>query len=112
MSQTVSGGPETMLPSDDARICAQAFGWPSDPAILLIMGQMASMLWWPDAFCERLARAGRFVIRYDNRDTGLSTSYEPGGRPTRSTIWRVTRSPCSTGTASSGRVSWPCRWAA
>ena len=81
MAETVTGGPETMLPSGDARICAQAFGWPSDPAVLLIMGQMASMLWWPDEFCERLAQAGRFVIRYDNRDTGRSTSYEPGQPP-------------------------------
>jgi pimeloyl-ACP methyl ester carboxylesterase len=42
------------------------------------MGAMASMLWWPDEFCERLAGAGRFVIRYDNRDTGRSIGYEPG----------------------------------
>ena len=32
------------------------------------MGQMASMLWWPAEFRERLAAGGRFVIRYDNRD--------------------------------------------
>jgi pimeloyl-ACP methyl ester carboxylesterase len=42
------------------------------------MGVMASMLWWPDEFCERLAGAGRFVIRYDNRDTGRSSGYERG----------------------------------
>jgi pimeloyl-ACP methyl ester carboxylesterase len=39
---------------------------------------MASMLWWPEAFCRQLAGRGRFVIRYDNRDTGLSTKYPPG----------------------------------
>jgi pimeloyl-ACP methyl ester carboxylesterase len=39
---------------------------------------MASMLWWPEPFCARLAAAGRFAIRYDHRDTGRSTSYEPG----------------------------------
>jgi pimeloyl-ACP methyl ester carboxylesterase len=64
--------------SGDATICTEAFGEAGDPAVLLIMGQMASMLWWPEAFCRRLAGAGRFVIRYDNRDTGRSTSYEPG----------------------------------
>jgi pimeloyl-ACP methyl ester carboxylesterase len=69
---------ERPINSDAATICSQAFGSPGDPAVLLIMGLMASMLWWPEAFCERLARAGRFVIRYDNRDTGRSTSYEPG----------------------------------
>ena len=66
------------IASGDATICTEAFGEPSDPPVLLIMGQMASMLWWPEAFCRRLAQAGRFVIRYDNRDTGRSTSYEPG----------------------------------
>lgn len=36
------------------------------------------MLWWPEAFCRQLAGRARFVIRYDNRDTGLSTKYLPG----------------------------------
>jgi pimeloyl-ACP methyl ester carboxylesterase len=67
-----------MINSGDASICTEGFGSPDDPAVLLVMGQMASMLWWPAAFCERLAGGGRFVIRYDNRDTGRSTSYEPG----------------------------------
>ena len=62
----------------EAEICAQAFGDPADPAVLLIMGQMGSMLWWRDEFCERLAGRGRFVLRYDHRDTGRSTAYPPG----------------------------------
>jgi pimeloyl-ACP methyl ester carboxylesterase len=62
----------------DVEICSQAFGRRDDAPVLLIMGVMASMLWWPDGFCERLAGAGRFVIRYDNRDTGRSTGYDPG----------------------------------
>ncbi|CDX34822.1 Alpha/beta hydrolase fold protein [Mesorhizobium plurifarium] len=62
-------------------IVSQSFGSPQDPPILLIMGAMASMLWWPEAFCRQLAGRGRFVIRYDNRDTGLSTKY-PLGAPT------------------------------
>jgi pimeloyl-ACP methyl ester carboxylesterase len=62
----------------DVEIRSQTFGRQDDPPVLLIMGVMASMLWWPDEFCERLAAAGRFVIRYDNRDTGRSTGYEPG----------------------------------
>ncbi|MDX8456856.1 alpha/beta hydrolase [Mesorhizobium sp. VK9D] len=59
-------------------IVSETFGSPIDPAILLIMGAMASMLWWPETFCRQLAERGRFVIRYDNRDTGLSTKYPPG----------------------------------
>ena len=61
-------------------IATEAFGHPTDPALLLIMGAMASMLWWPEDFCEQLAARGHFVIRYDNRDTGLSTT-DPLGEP-------------------------------
>jgi pimeloyl-ACP methyl ester carboxylesterase len=45
------------------------------------MGSSASMDWWEDEFCERLAAGSRFVIRYDHRDTGRSVSYEPGVPP-------------------------------
>lgn len=54
-------------------ICHQTFGESSDPAVLLVMGLGGPMGWWDTAFCERLARRGFFVIRYDNRDTGRST---------------------------------------
>ncbi|MEH6413966.1 alpha/beta fold hydrolase [Pseudomonas sp. CGJS7] len=56
----------------------QAFGDPSHPPVILVMGAMASMQWWPQAFCEALARADLYVIRYDQRDTGLSTHCPPG----------------------------------
>ena len=42
------------------------------------MGVGGSMLWWDDGFCRMLADGGRFVIRYDHRDTGRSVTYEPG----------------------------------
>jgi pimeloyl-ACP methyl ester carboxylesterase len=42
------------------------------------MGIGGSMLWWEDGFCRMLAEGGRFVIRYDHRDTGRSVTYEPG----------------------------------
>lgn len=62
----------------DVRIAAESFGDPTDPPVLLIMGAMASMLWWPDDFCRDLAARGRYVVRYDNRDTGLSSRSQPG----------------------------------
>lgn len=62
----------------DVTICTEAFGDPADQAALLIMGATASMLWWPDAFCQALAATGLFVIRYDNRDTGRTTTGPPG----------------------------------
>jgi pimeloyl-ACP methyl ester carboxylesterase len=59
-------------------LCVESFGDPADPAILLIAGATGSMLSWDEEFCERLASGSRFVIRYDNRDTGRSVTYEPG----------------------------------
>lgn len=69
---------ETIQRINGVDICSESFGNPNDPPILLIMGAMASMLWWDEEFCRMLAERGRHVIRYDNRDTGRSTTYEPG----------------------------------
>jgi pimeloyl-ACP methyl ester carboxylesterase len=69
---------ERMIQANGATLCTEAVGDPGDPPILLMMGMSASMLWWEDAFCRRLADGGRFVIRYDHRDTGRSRTYEPG----------------------------------
>ncbi len=49
------------------------FGNPTDPALLLIMGFTAQMVAWEEEFCQQLANRGHFVIRFDNRDCGLST---------------------------------------
>ena len=62
----------------EVSIATQAYGRSTDPAILLNMGATASMLGWPDEMCDALAARGFFVVRYDNRDTGLSTTYPPG----------------------------------
>ncbi|WP_064696802.1 alpha/beta fold hydrolase [Rhizobium aegyptiacum] len=69
---------EKIVAFEDAQLHTQAFGDPAHPPVLLIMGVMSSMLWWPERFCEELAAQGRYVIRYDQRDTGLSTYYPPG----------------------------------
>jgi pimeloyl-ACP methyl ester carboxylesterase len=61
-------------------LCVDTAGDAADPAILLIGGMGASMDWWEEEFCQRLAAGGRFVIRYDHRDTGQSVSY-PAGAP-------------------------------
>jgi pimeloyl-ACP methyl ester carboxylesterase len=51
----------------------ETFGDPSDPTILLVMGLGTQMIAWPDEMCEALAAAGHHVVRFDNRDAGLST---------------------------------------
>ena len=94
------------------------------------MGFTAQLIAWDPAFCEQLAARGRYVIRFDNRDCGLSTHLD--GQPVdpmavmsaslsgdelpavpvhACRTWPPTPSACSTTSASSGRTSWARRWA-
>jgi pimeloyl-ACP methyl ester carboxylesterase len=59
----------------------ESFGDPANPPILLVMGLAAQMILWPEAFCELLADLGFRVVRFDNRDVGLSTSLDALGTP-------------------------------
>jgi pimeloyl-ACP methyl ester carboxylesterase len=59
--------------SGDLDIYYEDMGDPNDPAVLLIMGLGAQLLLWRTAFCEKLVAQGLRVIRYDNRDVGLSS---------------------------------------
>jgi pimeloyl-ACP methyl ester carboxylesterase len=70
--------PERMVQVNGVELCTEPIGDPADPAILLVQGVGASMLWWDEGLCRTLSGAGRFVIRYDHRDTGGSIAYEPG----------------------------------
>jgi pimeloyl-ACP methyl ester carboxylesterase len=77
MTDHLSHG-EKLVEINDVELCVETFGNPANPAVLFIDGASASMLWWEAELCEQIARGDRFVIRYDNRDTGRSTSYPPG----------------------------------
>lgn len=68
---------QLIIRRDDVEIATEASGDPAHPPVILVMGGMASMLWRPEEFCRHLAGQGRFVIRYDQRDSGLSTKYPP-----------------------------------
>ena len=59
----------------------ETFGDPAAPPLLLIMGLGAQLVLWPDEFCQALAAGGHYVIRFDNRDVGLSTKIEHARRP-------------------------------
>ena len=58
--------------SGDLDIHYEDMGDPNDPAVLLIMGLGAQLVLWRKGFCEKLVDQGLRVIRYDNRDVGLS----------------------------------------
>jgi pimeloyl-ACP methyl ester carboxylesterase len=65
----------------DIELAYQTFGSPSDPPLLLVMGLATQMLGWDERFCGRLADAGFHVIRFDNRDIGLSTHLDAAPVP-------------------------------
>jgi pimeloyl-ACP methyl ester carboxylesterase len=77
-SSNGAGLAEHMIEANGVELCTEAFGDSADPPVLLVMGSGGSMLWWEEGFCRLLAEGGRFVIRYDHRDTGRSVTYEPG----------------------------------
>ncbi|WP_109505364.1 alpha/beta fold hydrolase [Nocardioides speluncae] len=72
---------ERMVTANGVPLCVETFGDPADPALLLIHGAQASMLWWEEELCSLLAAGGRYVVRYDQRDTGRSVSYPVGEPP-------------------------------
>ncbi|TFV61274.1 UNVERIFIED_ORG: alpha/beta hydrolase [Bacillus sp. AZ43] len=65
----------------DIELAYETFGDPSDPPVLLVMGLATQMIGWPDEFCAGLAGRGLFVVRFDNRDIGLSTHLDDAGTP-------------------------------
>ena len=62
----------------------ETMGSSENPAVLLVMGLGAQMTAWPENFCEQLSERGYFVIRFDNRDVGLSTWFDEAGEPNMS----------------------------
>ncbi len=62
--------------NSDIELEYETFGDQADPAVLLVMGFGTQLLGWDADFCRLLAATGRHVIRYDNRDCGLSTKHD------------------------------------
>jgi pimeloyl-ACP methyl ester carboxylesterase len=70
-----------LLKANGIEIEYETFGDPSASPLLLIGGLGSQLLSWDEAFCEQLRDRGFHVIRYDNRDAGLSTKMEAAGEP-------------------------------
>lgn len=75
--------PSRYIESNGLTFCVEERGDPQGPPLLLIMGLGAQMTLWPEPMLERYARQGFRVIRYDNRDIGLSSAINAslGGHP-------------------------------
>ncbi len=65
------------------KLCYETFGKPESPPLLLVMGLASQMILWDEEFCELLAAQGFWVIRFDNRDVGRSTTLREAPVPTR-----------------------------
>lgn len=64
------------IDSNGLTLAYEQFGRDRDPALVLVMGQGAQLLAWPDALCQALAERDLRVIRFDNRDVGLSSKLD------------------------------------
>jgi pimeloyl-ACP methyl ester carboxylesterase len=76
----------------EIELAYETFGDPGDPPVLLVMGLATQMIGWPDEFCAGLADRGLFVVRFDNRDIGLSTHLDDRGAPDLMAIFGGDRS--------------------
>ena len=70
----------------DLRLAYETFGDPSDRPLILIMGLASQMVMWHDDLCRQLVEGGHYVVRFDNRDVGLSDRCHHLGRPS---LWRA-----------------------
>jgi pimeloyl-ACP methyl ester carboxylesterase len=64
----------------------ETFGKSENRPLVLIMGIGSQMVSWPMEFCEKLVAGGHFVVRFDNRDVGLTTKLDDSGIPN---IWEA-----------------------
>ena len=69
------------VPANGIEIEYDSFGSKKGRPLLLIMGLGGQSIMWDEGFCEALAERGHFVVRYDNRDVGLSTKFDADGIP-------------------------------
>ena len=78
---TVLRTPPERARANGIELCWDSFGEAAAPPLVLTMGLAAQMIAWPDEFCTLLAERGFRVVRFDNRDIGLSTRFDSAGVP-------------------------------
>jgi pimeloyl-ACP methyl ester carboxylesterase len=78
---TIPYSGEKVIQANNIKICYDTFGEDTNPVFLLIMGLGGQMVTWEEDFCQEIASQGYFVIRFDNRDVGLSTKLDEAPVP-------------------------------
>jgi pimeloyl-ACP methyl ester carboxylesterase len=81
MDQKVFHSKPKKVTVNGIEIVYDTFGEATMPPVLLVMGLGGQMIDWDDGFCSELAAQGYWVIRFDNRDVGLSTKFDSAGIP-------------------------------
>lgn len=78
-----SFGEELFAPANGIELCYQEMGEPNGEPLILVMGLATQMIAWDPGFCSLLADRGFRVVRFDNRDSGRSTTLDAAGPPSR-----------------------------
>jgi pimeloyl-ACP methyl ester carboxylesterase len=81
MTQNVPHSTQSFAEANGIEIAYDTLGDPNAPPLLLIMGLGGQLINWHEEFCAQLATRGYCVIRFDNRDVGLSTKFDEAGVP-------------------------------
>jgi pimeloyl-ACP methyl ester carboxylesterase len=81
IGDSVARTPPAMIGANGIELCYDTFGDPANPPLILIMGLAAQMVVWDEDFLRMLAAKGVWVIRFDNRDIGLSTKFPQARTP-------------------------------
>lgn len=66
---------------NNIKLSVEVGGNPNNPPLLMVIGLGSQMVFWADAFIKQLIKAGFFIIRFDNRDVGLSSKINPENPP-------------------------------
>ena len=85
MTEIVAG--DRRISANGIELAYETYGDPTATPVLLIMGLGTQMIAWPEAFCEAIAACGHYVIRFDNRDSGLSTHFRDLRAPNPVSVW-------------------------
>ena len=83
MLETAQRSGPALVRANGVDLCYDTFGDRAAPPMLLIMGFGAQLIQWDDEFCAGLAQRGFWVVRFDNRDVGLSTKMPARAAPRR-----------------------------
>ena len=89
MTQNIPHSGSAIAKANGVEIVYDMFGDPDKPPVLLIIGLGQHMIAWDEEFCAQIAARGYWVIRFDNRDTGLSTKLDKAGVPNMAVVFEA-----------------------